>query len=202
SISKMQNLMGSLTSLKASDIKPILDEAVMLREQFKTSYSNVGAKGKEFQDIYDSGMKYFETYIYGVTKAHETFVTIETSTNKALVLPMMLKSINQDILPAIREVLNQGFAMKEKTNKIYIEGVEDVTVLTPEDVVAIINDPTRVLGQTTDEERPKEEAPKEEAPKEENTEGSNEPTVEQPKEDVQQEADKSEEEVPQEPVQP
>ncbi|MGL5675876.1 MAG: hypothetical protein ACRDDX_05665, partial [Cellulosilyticaceae bacterium] len=45
SISKMQNLMGSLTSLKASDIKPILDEAVMLREQFKTSYSNVGAKG-------------------------------------------------------------------------------------------------------------------------------------------------------------
>lgn len=154
SIGKLTGLIGSLTSLQSSDIQPILDETMIISDTFQTTYGSVGEKGEEFEAIYHTANQYFDTYIDGLTKINQVFKNIESATNKALVLPMMLKSINQDILPAIRDILDQGFALKEKTNKIYIEGVEGVALLTPEEVMAIIENPRSILSST--ESKPQE----------------------------------------------
>ena len=163
SISELSQLASSLLSMKAADIQPILEETTVIATDFYERYQDVGDNGVIFQEVYEEGILYFEAYIRGLTNAVETFETIETTTNKALVLPMMLKRINQDILPAIRDVLNQGFAVKEKTNVIYLEGLDDHFLLTPQEVIAIIENPHPIIQEMKRAESEQQELPNLEA---------------------------------------
>ena len=134
-----------MKSLNSATLTPLAENANLLAAQFKETYKDVASQGEEFARIYESVNSFMDTYLDTLNKAEETFKMLEETTNKALVLPMLLKSMNQDLLPSVKDVLNEGFALKEQTNKIYIEGLEADFLITPEEVMDIIENPYSIL---------------------------------------------------------
>ena len=145
SIGSSFTLLQDMKNLKSATLGPITEKARVLRESFKENYKDVGSQGEEFAKIYESVNDFMDTYIGALEKAEGTFKALEETTNKALVLPMLLKSVNQDLLPSVKDVLNEGFALKEQTNKIYIEGMDASFLITPEAVMEIIENPYSIL---------------------------------------------------------
>ena len=145
SIGDSFTLLRDMKSLNSATLTPLAENAHLLAAQFKETYKDVVSQGEEFTRIYESVNSFMDTYLATLNKAEETFKMLEETTNKALVLPMLLKSMNQDLLPSVKDVLNEGFALKEQTNKIYIEGLEADFLITPEEVVDIIQNPYSIL---------------------------------------------------------
>ncbi|MDU6853710.1 MAG: hypothetical protein ACLSH8_03855 [Zhenhengia sp.] len=145
SIGDSFTLLRDMKSLNSATLTPLAENAHLLATQFKETYKDVASQGEEFARIYESVNSFMDTYLDTLNKAEETFKMLEETTNKALVLPMLLKSMNQDLLPSVKDVLNEGFALKEQTNKIYIEGLEADFLITPEEVMDIIENPYSVL---------------------------------------------------------
>lgn len=90
-------------------------------------------------------MPFFNTYIETLEKGENVFTVLEQTTNKALILPILMKQINETILPSAKAVLNEGFTLKEKTNTIYIEGIDGSFLITPQDVMEILENPYSIL---------------------------------------------------------
>lgn len=145
SIGDSFTLLRDMKSLNSATLTPLAENAHLLAAQFKETYKDVASQGEEFARIYESVNSFMDTYLAALNKAEETFKMLEETTNKALVLPMLLKSMNQDLLPSVKDVLNEGFALKEQTNKIYIEGLEADFLITPEEVMDIIENPYSIL---------------------------------------------------------
>lgn len=145
SIGDSFTLLRDMKSLNSATLTPLAENAHLLAAQFKETYKDVASQGEEFARIYESVNSFMDTYLATLNKAEETFKMLEETTNKALVLPMLLKSMNQDLLPSVKDVLNEGFALKEQTNKIYIEGLEADFLITPEEVMDIIENPYSIL---------------------------------------------------------
>lgn len=145
SIGDSFTLLRDMKSLNSATLTPLAENAHLLAAQFKETYKDVASQGEEFTRIYESVNSFMDTYLATLNKAEETFKMLEETTNKALVLPMLLKSMNQGLLPSVKDVLNEGFALKEQTNKIYIEGLEADFLITPEEVVDIIENPYSIL---------------------------------------------------------
>lgn len=145
SIGESFTLLRNMKSLNSATLTPLAENAHLLAAQFKETYKDVASQGEEFARIYESVNSFMDTYLDTLNKAEETFKMLEETTNKALVLPMLLKSMNQDLLPSVKDVLNEGFALKEQTNKIYIEGLEADFLITPEEVMDIIENPYSIL---------------------------------------------------------
>lgn len=145
SLAESFNLLGHMENLKEEQLIPLTEKAILLTEEFKETYKDVANEGEEFAAIYKSVESFMDTYVMTLNKVGETFQLIEQTTNKALVLPMFLKGINQDVLPSVREVLQKGFALKEQTNKIYTEGMQKDFLITPEEVVEILENPSSIL---------------------------------------------------------
>lgn len=145
SIGDSFTLLKDMKSLNSATLTPLAENANLLAAQFKETYKDVASQGEEFARIYESVNSFMDTYLDTLNKAEETFKMLEETTNKALVLPMLLKSMNQDLLPSVKDVLNEGFALKEQTNKIYIEGLEADFLITPEEVMDIIENPYSIL---------------------------------------------------------
>lgn len=145
SIGSSFTLLQDMKNLNSATLRPIAENARVLRERFKEDYKDVGSQGEEFASIYESVKDFMDIYIEALEKAEGTFKLLEETTNKALVLPMLLKSMNQDLLPSVKDVLNEGFALKEQTNKIYIEGIDASFLITPDAVMEIIENPYSIL---------------------------------------------------------
>lgn len=145
SIGDSLTLLRDMKSLNSATLTPLAENAHLLAAQFKETYKDVASQSEEFARIYESVNSFMDTYLATLNKAEETFKMLEETTNKALVLPMLLKSMNQDLLPSVKDVLNEGFALKEQTNKIYIEGLEADFLITPEEVMDIIENPYSIL---------------------------------------------------------
>lgn len=145
SIGDSFTLLRDMKGLNSATLTPLAENAHLLAAQFKETYKDVASQGEEFAHIYESVNSFMDTYLGALNKAEETFKMLEKTTNKALVLPMLLKSMNQDLLPSVKDVLNEGFALKEQTNKIYIEGLEADFLITPEEVMDIIENPYSIL---------------------------------------------------------
>lgn len=142
-------LIKDLTNLNAKTLESIVEKTILLAGTFKKDYKDRTAKEETLENIYNSINIFFDTYLKTLDKAQTTFSLLEDTTNKALVLPMFLKSMNQDLLPSIKEVLNQGFSLKEQTNKIYVEGLDASFLITPEEVMAVIENPYSILPPQT-----------------------------------------------------
>ena len=145
SLAESFNLLGNIENLRGDQVMPLTEKAILLAEEFRETYKDVANEGEEFAAIYKSVESFMDTYVMTLNKVGETFQLIEQTTNKALVLPMFLKGINQDVLPSVREVLQKGFALKEQTNKIYTEGMQKDFLITPEEVVEILENPSSIL---------------------------------------------------------
>ncbi|WP_053985389.1 hypothetical protein [Niameybacter massiliensis] len=138
-------LLKDLKSLNRQTFVTMREKATELAKNFSENFKNVGEKGEEFTAIYESGNAFFTTYIDTLQKGQDTYAMVEETTNKALILPILLKQMNESLLPGFKEVLNQGFTLKEKTNKIYIEGIDASFLITPEEVMKVIENPYSIL---------------------------------------------------------
>ena len=143
------SLIKDFKGLDANKLEPIIENTQILAEAFKQDYKDSVAKGEEIENVYNSVNDFFDTYLKALNKAQTTFTLLEDTTNKALILPMFFKSINQDLLPSIKEVLNQGFSLKEQTNKIYVEGLDASFLIMPEEVMVVIENPYSILPPKT-----------------------------------------------------
>ncbi|MEG2546605.1 MAG: hypothetical protein RSA51_08605, partial [Niameybacter sp.] len=152
-------LVNDLKGLNLEKIKGMREQAVVLAETFKETFKEVGKQGEEFDAIYESGNAFFNTYINTLQQGESTYTLLEQTTNKAMVLPILLKQMNETLLPGLKEVFNQGFTLKEKTNKIYVEGIDASFLLTPEEVMDVIENPYSILPPRPEVTPPSEETP-------------------------------------------
>lgn len=153
-IGSLQNAFGiskDLNKLNKIQLQEMKEEAKTYANTFKEQFRGVGEKGEDFATIYESGNSFFDTYIATLEKGENVFNLLEQTTNKTLILPILMNQINETILPSAKAVLNEGFTLKEKTNTIYIEGIDGSFLITPKDVMAILENPYSILPPREEE---------------------------------------------------
>lgn len=153
-IGSLQNVFGlskNLNKLNKAQLQEMKEEAKTYANTFKEQFIHVGEKGEDFRAIYESGNGFFNTYIETLEKGENVFTLLEQTTNKALILPILMNQMNETILPSAKAVLNEGFTLKEKTNTIYIEGIDESFLITPKDVMAILENPYSILPPKEEE---------------------------------------------------
>lgn len=165
-IGSLQNVFGlskNLNKLNKIQLQEMKEEAKTYANTFKEQFIHVGEKGEDFRAIYESGNAFFNTYIEALEKGENVYTLLEQTTNKTLILPILMNQINETILPSAKAVLNEGFTLKEKTNTIYIEGIDESFLITPKDVMAILENPYSILPPKEEEMTPRVEESADEA---------------------------------------
>ena len=138
SLQVMIEILDNIQTLKFDGIDEIRQNVEDLSVEFKEKYLTVEEYGPEFTEIYSFINQYFDKSLFAIDKTKEVFDIVNTSPNPVLAITVALSSMEKDIMPALKAVLNSGFDLKEKTNAIYLEGVEEKSLMSKEEVIEII----------------------------------------------------------------
>lgn len=138
SLQVMIEILDNIQTLKFDGIDEIRQNVEALSVEFKEKYLTVEEYGPEFAEVYSFINQYFDKSLFAIDKTKEVFDIVNTSPNPVLAITVVLSSMEKDIMPALKDILNSGFDLKEKTNAIYLEGVEGKALMSKEEVKEII----------------------------------------------------------------
>lgn len=134
----MIELLDMFTTMNFEGTEEIIQNVTEFSAKFKEKYINIQEYGQDFVDIYNFINQYFEKSLLALNKINDTITIMNDSPNKVLAMTVVLASLDKEIMPALKDILNSSFDLKEKTNSIYLEGIEGVQLLTKEDVKEIL----------------------------------------------------------------
>ncbi|PHV70803.1 hypothetical protein CS063_08525 [Sporanaerobium hydrogeniformans] len=143
-IKSLDPLVNSFMNFKDFKKGAVTDSAQQmnaLKVEFNEKYADVKSKGPEFEAIYNHINTYFDTANVALNKMEEIVAPMDASNpsyNPVLALPVFIQQMTKEVLPAVKDVINQGIDLKEKTNVIFLEGVEGRRLLSREEVVELI----------------------------------------------------------------
>ncbi|OON99769.1 MAG: hypothetical protein ATN35_11015 [Epulopiscium sp. Nele67-Bin004] len=144
-IKTLNVLIDNIENLKDLDFGSVREDAEIMFDEFVTIFNVADAQNDEqLAPIYDGICLYFEHYIYMANLIDETVSGIKETTNPALIFTLILKQINQDILPGIKEIFDVAIELKDAINVVYIEGTEDIELLSSKEVIELILNPTKI----------------------------------------------------------
>ncbi|MEG1828603.1 MAG: hypothetical protein RR309_04200, partial [Cellulosilyticaceae bacterium] len=156
SLSSLINIVMDMNQINEETIGLIIEDATVLSEEFSSKFKEVEMQGEVFAIIYEEVNSYFTEYLGTLKKMKVSLESIKTAPNPSLVIAIIMKDLNQVIIPGIKSVINTGLDLKNRTNAIYIEGVEGIKLLTSEEVIGIIKDPQSIMAKEEIPENPLE----------------------------------------------
>ncbi|QSX05412.1 hypothetical protein JYG23_12110 [Sedimentibacter sp. zth1] len=139
SMIEMAKLLDILETLDFDSVIDVKTNVETYKTNFEENYGAVEKNGLQFEEIYDLTINYFDKCTFTLDKIVEMSDTINNSSNAFLAMTVALSMLDTDIMPAIKDIINSGIDLKEKTNIIYLEGVEGKKLLSREEVIEIIN---------------------------------------------------------------
>lgn len=154
SLSSLIDIVMDMNQINEETIGLIIEDAAALSQEFNEKFKDVGVQGEEFSIIYGEVNTYFTEYLGTLEKMKVSLESIKTAPNPSLVISIIMKDLNQVIIPGIKSVINTGLDLKNRTNAIYVEGTEAIKLLTSEEVIGIIKNPQSILDKEEIPDKP------------------------------------------------
>ncbi|ONI38175.1 hypothetical protein AN639_08280 [Candidatus Epulonipiscium fishelsonii] len=139
--------LKDLSNIKEYDFEPIKDNVIKIASDFDNTYGTIAVEDEIMEPIFKGTQQFFDKYVELVTIVQDVITSLEQTSNPALVFPILIKQLNQKILPSTKEILDVAFEVKDLTNQIYLQGVEGVDLLSTDQVVQIVFDSTKSMQQ-------------------------------------------------------
>ncbi len=144
-IKTLNVLINNIENLKDLDFGGVREDTETMFDEFVATFNTIDVQSDEqLAPIYEGICLYFEHYIYMADIIDETVSGIKETTNPALIFTLILKQINQDILPGIKEIFDVAIQLKDSINEVYVEGVDDIELLSSQEVIEVILNPTKI----------------------------------------------------------
>lgn len=154
SLSSLIDIVMDMNQINEETIGLIIEDAAALSQEFNEKFKDVGVQGEAFSIIYGEVNTYFTEYLGTLEKMKVSLESIKTAPNPSLVISIIMKDLNQVIIPGIKSVINTGLDLKNRTNAIYVEGTEAIKLLTSEEVIGIIKNPQSILDKEEIPDKP------------------------------------------------
>ncbi|HIU66456.1 MAG TPA: hypothetical protein IAC64_03050 [Candidatus Caccomorpha excrementavium] len=133
------------------DVSGIMEENRERAKEFRNTYGNAGERGEEFGALYEEISDYFDSLDETLALMDEIFSEAAQSANPLLSAAVLLSRFQNELVPAVTEILDLGIGFKPYSNAIYLEGVEGVTLLSKEEAARVIANPGLALAAAAEE---------------------------------------------------
>ncbi|ONI46011.1 hypothetical protein AN640_03840 [Candidatus Epulonipiscium fishelsonii] len=139
--------LKNLSNIKNYDFEPLKNNVIQIAGEFDNTYGTIASGDEIMEPIFKGTQQFFDKYVELVTVVQDLIISLEKTSNPALVFPVLIKQLNKNILPNTKEILDIAFEVKDLTNQIYLQNVEDVELLSTDQVVKIVFDSTKSMQQ-------------------------------------------------------
>ncbi len=137
--------ISDITSVMRVDYDALRQEIMRLRDEFKKEYRDCRVHGKQFGELYDGCLAYYERLILAMSRLDEVAKEYSSSTNPILAAALMMTKLDDVIIPEVMAVLESSFDLIEASQDIFLEGTQGTRLLTRQDVTDIIVNPALIL---------------------------------------------------------
>ena len=137
--------ISDITSVMRVDYDALRQEIMRLRDEFKKEYRDCRVHGRQFGELYDGCLAYYERLILAMSRLDEVAKEYSSSTNPILAAALMMTKLDDVIIPEVMAVLESSFDLIEASQDIFLEGTQGTRLLSRQEVTDIIVNPALIL---------------------------------------------------------
>lgn len=137
--------MSDISSVMRVDYGELRREIMILRDEFRKEYRDCRVHGKQFVQLYDGCLAYYERLIQAMSRLDTVAKEYNNSTNPILAAALLMSKVEDVIIPEVMAVLESSFDLIEASHDIFLEGTQGTRLLTRQEVTDIIVNPALIL---------------------------------------------------------
>ncbi|MDR0975166.1 MAG: hypothetical protein LBL80_05690 [Ruminococcus sp.] len=137
----ISNPMNILNADFASLIKKVTD----VRAGFVANYGSKTIEDEQLAKLYDGSLAYFDKLLSSLEKINTASNDYKNSSNSFLAASLAAKSITETIIPEAMNILEGSFDLVEASQPIYLENTVGHSILTRDEVKAILTNPAYIM---------------------------------------------------------
>jgi hypothetical protein len=150
SIQTVQLIMSSMdlsspTQIINTDFGALTQKVRDIKAGFTANYGGKTYSDPSLQALYNGSVAYFDRLEAALRKFEQVQKDYNNSTNALMAAALMSKAFSDTLLPEVMSVLESSFDLVESSQPIFLENTTGHTILTREEVRAIISNPAYVL---------------------------------------------------------
>jgi hypothetical protein len=150
SIQTVQLLMSSVdltspTKILSTDFGALAIKVSDIKKGFAANYGGKTFDDPQIKALYDGTIAYFGRLEAALEKFSQVQTDYNNSANALMAATLMTKAFSETLLPEVMAVLESSFDLVEASQPIFLENTTGHTILTRDEVRAIIANPGYVV---------------------------------------------------------
>jgi hypothetical protein len=137
--------LGSPTNIINTDFDALTVKVQDIKKGFAANYGSKNYDDPAITALYNSSIAYFDRLEAALGKFKQVQTDYNNSTNAFMAAALISKAFSDTLLPEIMGVLESSFDLVESTQPVFLENTTGHTILTRDEVRAIIANPAYVL---------------------------------------------------------
>jgi hypothetical protein len=125
-----------------ADFDSLIKKVTDIRTGFIANYG----KDTDNGEMYDGSITYFDNLLASLEKINTAAKAYKNSSNAFLAASLAAKSLTDTIIPEAMNILEGSFDLVEASQPIYLENTVGHTLLTREEVKAILTNPAYIIN--------------------------------------------------------
>jgi hypothetical protein len=138
------NLSNPMQMLNA-DFGALLSKVADVKAGFTANYGKEEITDPQLLELYEGSLSYFDQLESSLTKISEAAKNVNESENALLAAGLAAKALSETIIPEAMNVLEGSFDLVEASQPIFLENTTGHTILTRDEVSAILSNPAYVI---------------------------------------------------------
>ncbi|MDR0992059.1 MAG: hypothetical protein LBL87_04060 [Ruminococcus sp.] len=150
SIQTVQLLMSAIdlsspTQILSTDFGALSKKVEDIKKGFAANYGGKTFNDPQMQALYDGTIEYFGRLEAALGRFSQVQADYNNSSNALMAAALMTKAFSETLLPEVMNVLESSFDLVEASQPIFLENTTGHTILTRDEVRAIIGNPGYVV---------------------------------------------------------
>jgi hypothetical protein len=138
--------LSSPTNIINTDFNALVVKVQDIKKGFAANYGNKTFDDPALEELYSSSLAYFDRLEAALGKFIQVQTDYNNSTNAFMAAALVTKAFSDTLLPEIMAVLESSFDLVESSQPVFLENTTGRTILTRDEVRAIISYPAYVVG--------------------------------------------------------
>ncbi|MDR0944286.1 MAG: hypothetical protein LBM41_07125 [Ruminococcus sp.] len=138
------NLSNPMQMLNA-DFGELLSKVADIKAGFAANYGKEEITDPALKELYEGSLSYFDQLESSLTKISAAAKNVNESENALLAAGLAAKALSETIIPEAMNVLEGSFDLVEASQPIFLENTTGHTILTRDEVSAILSNPAYVI---------------------------------------------------------
>ncbi|MDR0986844.1 MAG: hypothetical protein LBL98_04010 [Ruminococcus sp.] len=128
-----------------TDFADLIKKVTEIRVGFAANYGKESIEDDDLQKLYDGSIAYFDNLIASLEKINTAATDYKNSSNALLAASLAAKSLTETIIPESMNILEGSFDLVEASQPIFLENTVGHTLLTRDEVKAILSNPAYII---------------------------------------------------------